>query len=158
MKSIEIFTDGSCLGNPGAGGYGIILKYKQVVRELSAGYFITTNNRMEMQAAITALEVLKEHCQVNLYTDSQYLRNGVTKWLINWQANNWRTSANKPVKNIDLWQRLALLLKQQNISWHWVKAHAGQVENERCDELAKQAANHPNLRDEGYEISIANDD
>lgn len=152
MKSIEIFTDGSCLGNPGPGGYGAVLKYQQHVKELSGGFTQTTNNRMELMAAIAALECLKEPCQIDLSTDSQYVRQGIMQWMQNWKRNNWRTSNKEPVKNKDLWQRLDAACQQHQIRWHWVKGHAGHVENERCDELAREAAsNNPTTVDSGFQ-------
>ncbi|WP_241623106.1 ribonuclease HI [Rosenbergiella australiborealis] len=149
-KQVEVFTDGSCLGNPGPGGYAAILRYGQHSKEFSAGYQLTTNNRMELLAAIIALEALSQPCDVTLTTDSQYVRQGITKWIHNWKKRGWKTTDKKPVKNIDLWQRLDLALKEHSIQWMWVKGHAGHSENERCDELAKQAANHPTLVDTGY--------
>lgn len=142
QKSVVIYTDGSCLGNPGPGGYGTILLYKQYRKELSGGFRLTTNNRMELLAAIIGLESLKDQCQVELTTDSQYVRLGITQWLTGWKRNNWRTSQKQPVKNKDLWQRLDLACSRHKINWHWVKAHNGHAENERCDELARAAATH----------------
>ncbi len=139
-KTVEIFTDGSCLGNPGPGGYGVVLKYNGHHKELSAGYTETTNNRMELMAAIAGLECLKRPCSVDLTTDSQYVRQGITQWLVNWKRNNWRTSNKEPVKNQDLWQRLDAACQPHEVRWHWVKGHAGHPENERCDELARVAA------------------
>lgn len=150
MKKIEIFTDGSCLGNPGPGGYGAILRYKNKEKELSGGYYLTTNNRMELMATIIALETLTERCDCALYTDSQYVRNGVTQWLPGWKKKGWRTSNRKPVKNIDLWQRLDAFLETQHIKWFWVKGHSGHPENERCDVLAVTAAHSPTLHDSGF--------
>lgn len=142
QKNVVIYTDGSCLGNPGPGGYGTILLYKQHRKELSGGFRLTTNNRMELLAAIISLESLKDACQVELTTDSQYVRLGITQWLTGWKRNNWRTSQKQPVKNQDLWQRLDLACSRHNVNWHWVKAHNGHPENERCDELARAAATH----------------
>lgn len=150
LKKIIIYTDGSCLGNPGAGGYGTILRYKNQEKELSCGYFETTNNRMELLAAIVALETLKEPCFVDLYSDSQYLKNGILSWIHNWKKNGWMTSAKKPVKNKDLWIRLDAVSARHTVKWHWVKGHSGQIENERCDVLAKNAALAPTLIDEGF--------
>lgn len=150
LKKIIIYTDGSCLGNPGAGGYGTILRYKNQEKELSCGYFETTNNRMELLAAIVALETLKEPCFVDLYSDSQYLKNGILSWIHNWKKNGWMTSAKKPVKNKDLWIRLDAVSAGHTVKWHWVKGHSGQIENERCDVLAKNAALAPTLIDEGF--------
>lgn len=143
LKQVEIFTDGSCLGNPGPGGYGAIMRYRQHEKTFSAGYRLTTNNRMELMAAIVALEALKEHCEVVLSTDSQYVRQGITQWIHNWKKRGWKTAEKKPVKNVDLWQRLDAALGQHKIKWEWVKGHAGHPENERCDELARAAASHP---------------
>jgi ribonuclease HI len=139
-KTVAIFTDGSCLGNPGPGGYGVVLKYQQHLKEMSGGFLQTTNNRMELMAAIVGLESLKEDCNVVLTTDSQYVRLGITQWLKNWKRNNWRTSQKEPVKNKDLWQRLDAASARHHIDWQWVKGHAGHPENERCDELARVAA------------------
>ena len=139
-KTVAIFTDGSCLGNPGPGGYGVVLKYQQHLKEMSGGFLQTTNNRMELMAAIVGLESLKEDCNVVLTTDSQYVRLGITQWLKNWKRNNWRTSQKEPVKNKDLWQRLDAASARHQIDWQWVKGHAGHQENERCDELARVAA------------------
>ncbi|PXZ07775.1 ribonuclease HI [Gilliamella apicola] len=152
-KKIEIFTDGSCLGNPGPGGYAAILKYKQTEKILSNGYYKTTNNRMELLAAIVALEQLKEACEVQLYSDSQYLRNGITNWIHGWKKNGWKTANKQPVKNVDLWQRLDELVKSHHIEWIWVKGHAGHIENERCDIIAKTQAESPSLHDTIFETS-----
>lgn len=150
-KTVAIFTDGSCLGNPGPGGYGVVLKYQQHLKEMSGGFVQTTNNRMELMAAIVGLESLKEACHVILTTDSQYVRLGITQWLKNWKRNNWRTSQKEPVKNQDLWQRLDAASLRHQVEWHWVKGHAGHPENERCDELARLAANSKNqLVDSGF--------
>ncbi|WP_276832620.1 ribonuclease HI [Frischella perrara] len=150
LKKIEIFTDGSCLGNPGPGGYAAILRYKQNERILSEGYYRTTNNRMELLAAIVALEAVKEKCYITLYSDSQYLRNGIMSWIFNWKKNGWKTSQKKSVKNADLWRRLDNVATVHQIDWHWVKGHAGHEENERCDIIAKEAANSPSKTDEGF--------
>ena len=153
-KTVAIYTDGSCLGNPGPGGYGVVLKYKQHCKELSGGFRLTTNNRMELLAAIFALETLKDSCDVNLTTDSQYVRLGITQWLAGWKRNNWKTSQKQPVKNQDLWQRLDLASQAHNVSWHWVKGHAGHPENERCDVLARTAAEaKPSAIDQPFELS-----
>ncbi len=122
LKQVEIFTDGSCLGNPGPGGYGAIMRYRQHEKTFSAGYRLTTNNRMELMAAIIALEALKEHCEVVLSTDSQYVRQGITQWIHNWKKRGWKTAEKKPVKNVDLWQRLDAALGQHKIKWEWVRA------------------------------------
>ena len=136
-ESIEIFTDGACSGNPGPGGWGALLRYKGKERELCGGEAGTTNNRMEMLAAIMALEALKRPSLVDLHTDSTYLRDGITKWIHGWKRNGWKTAAKKPVKNVDLWQRLEAALAPHEVRWHWVKGHAGHPENERADELAR---------------------
>ncbi|WLT09113.1 ribonuclease HI [Bartonella apihabitans] len=138
MKQVEIFTDGACSGNPGPGGWGVLLRWNGVTKELYGGEADTTNNRMELTAAIKALNVLKESCKVDLYTDSVYVRNGISSWIDSWKANNWKTSAKKPVKNAELWQQLDEARSRHKVSWHWVKGHAGHPENERCDELARK--------------------
>ncbi len=137
--TVEIFTDGACSGNPGPGGWGAILRYKSTEKELSGGEPLTTNNRMELMAAIIALETLNRPSTVRLSTDSVYVRDGITKWLPNWKRNGWKTAAKKPVKNDDLWQRLDIAQAPHRIEWIWIKGHAGHVENERCDELARAA-------------------
>ncbi|MFZ8898655.1 MAG: ribonuclease HI [Alphaproteobacteria bacterium] len=137
--TVEIFTDGACSGNPGPGGWGAILRYKSAEKELSGGEPLTTNNRMELMAAIIALETLNRPSTVRLSTDSVYVRDGITKWLPNWKRNGWKTAAKKPVKNDDLWQRLDIAQAPHSIEWIWIKGHAGHVENERCDELARAA-------------------
>lgn len=140
MQRVEIFTDGACSGNPGAGGWGVILRCRGVEKELSGGERETTNNRMEMTAVISALQALKCSCNITLYTDSRYVLDGVTKWLPNWKKNNWKTANKKSeVKNMDLWQTLDSLLPQHEIRWVWVKGHNGHPENERVDELARLA-------------------
>jgi len=136
---VEIFTDGACSGNPGPGGWGAILRFGVVERELAGGEPVTTNNRMELMAAIAGLEALKRPCRVRLYTDSQYLRDGITRWLPAWKARGWRTAAKAAVKNIDLWQRLEAAAAPHQIEWHWVRGHAGHPENERADALARGA-------------------
>lgn len=137
MKKVEIYTDGACSGNPGPGGYGVILKYNENVKELSGGASNTTNNRMEMTAVITALEALKEPCNVDLYSDSKYIIDAITKgWAKKWQANNWIKSDKKKALNSDLWEKLLCLLEKHDVNFIWVKGHAGHPENERCDQLA----------------------
>ena len=136
MKQVSVFTDGACRGNPGPGGWGAVLRFGDTEKELCGGEPATTNNRMEMTAAIRALEALRERCRVTLYTDSAYLRNGITEWLPNWRRRGWRTANRKPVKNQDLWEALAVLTERHEVSWHWVKGHSGHPENERADELA----------------------
>jgi ribonuclease HI len=146
VKKITIYTDGSCLGNPGPGGWGAVLRYGGHEKELSGGLADTTNNRMEISAVLEALAALKEPCIVDLHTDSQYVRKAVTEgWLENWQRNGWRTSGKKPVKNRDLWQRLLPLLARHSVHFHWVRGHAGQPENERCDALARAQAGRSGL-------------
>jgi ribonuclease HI len=137
QKKIEIYTDGACSGNPGPGGWGAVLRFQGKEREISGGNRSTTNNQMELQAAIEALKALKESCVVDLYTDSQYLRQGITQWIHNWKKNGWKTADKKPVKNQELWVQLDELVKTHSINWHWLKGHAGHPENERCDELAR---------------------
>ncbi len=134
---VEVFTDGACSGNPGPGGWGAILRYKGQERELNGGEADTTNNRMELLAAISALEALTRPCAVDLYTDSNYLRGGITQWIHGWRRNGWKTADKKPVKNVDLWQRLVEARDKHDVTWHWVKGHAGHAENERADELAR---------------------
>ncbi len=135
---VEIFTDGACSGNPGPGGWGVLLRYNGREKELFGGERHTTNNRMEMMAAIMALESLKRPVKAVLSTDSSYLKNGITKWLPGWKAKNWRTADNKPVKNVDLWKRLERAMERHDVQWRWVKGHAGHAENERVDALARQ--------------------
>src|ERR1051325_7354708 len=139
MPDVELFTDGACSGNPGPGGWAAILRYGTVEKELSGGENPTTNNRMEMMAAIAGLEALKRPCRVNLYTDSQYLRDGISRWLPAWKARGWKTADKKPVKNLDLWQRLEAAPAPHAIEWRWVRGHAGHPENERADALARTA-------------------
>ncbi len=136
---VAIFTDGACSGNPGPGGWGAILRFNGVEREISGGENPTTNNRMEMLAAITALETLTRPSAVDLYTDSTYVRDGITKWIHGWKRNNWRTASKKPVKNEDFWKRLEAAANRHDVAWHWVKGHDGHPENERADELARAA-------------------
>ncbi|MFP6773977.1 MAG: ribonuclease HI [Alphaproteobacteria bacterium] len=138
MDNVTIYTDGACSGNPGPGGWGALMQFGENERELKGGEPQTTNNRMELFAAIAALEALKRPCTVNLHTDSTYLRDGITKWIINWKRNGWRTAAKKPVKNVDLWQRLEEAIQRHEIAWHWVKGHAGDPGNEAADALARQ--------------------
>jgi ribonuclease HI len=135
---VVIHTDGACSGNPGPGGFGAILAFGDLVRELKGGEPHTTNNRMELMAAIAALEALKRPCLVDLHTDSQYLRNGVMSWIKQWKRNGWRTADKKPVKNVDLWQRLEAAMRKHRVRWHWVRGHAGDAMNERADELARE--------------------
>lgn len=141
LKEVTIYTDGACLGNPGPGGYGAVLRYKHHRKELSAGYKLTTNNRMELLAAIVALRALKERCRVTLYSDSRYVVDGITKgWAKKWQSNGWKRNKTDEAINPDLWEQLLLLCDQHEVTFEWVKGHAGNPDNERCDQLANQAA------------------
>ena len=139
LPHVVVHTDGACSGNPGPGGYGAILQWGEHTREIKGGEPHTTNNRMELMAAITALETLKRPCTVDIHTDSQYLRNGIMTWINGWKRNGWKTSDKKPVKNVDLWQRLDAALTNHIVHWHWVRGHAGHDLNERADELAREA-------------------
>jgi len=154
-KFVRIYTDGACIGNPGPGGYGTVLIYEGYRRELSGGYRLTTNNRMEMLAAIVALEALKESCRVTIHTDSEYLANAVEKgWARRWKANGWRRNKKEKALNPDLWERLITLCDGHEVEFKWIRGHAGDIENERCDTLANQAAQLSTLIiDEGYEAS-----
>ena len=136
---VEIFTDGACRGNPGPGGWGAILQFKYEEKELSGGAQETTNNRMELQAAIEGLRALKRPMRVAIHTDSTYVKDGITKWIVNWKRNGWKTAARKPVKNVDLWQALDDVLSGHDVEWYWVKGHAGHPGNERADALARAA-------------------
>jgi ribonuclease HI len=137
-SKVIVHSDGACSGNPGPGGWGALLEYNGTVKELSGGEALTTNNRMELTAAIMALEALKRPCAVAMYTDSNYVKDGISKWIHGWKKNGWKTADKKPVKNVDLWQRLDQALSRHEVSWHWVKGHAGHDANERADELARQ--------------------
>jgi len=139
-QRVELFTDGACLGNPGPGGWGALLRFGAREKELSGGEVQTTNNRMELMAAIGGLEALTRPCEIDLTTDSQYVKRGVEEWMARWRANGWRTSDKQPVKNRDLWERLSAALAAHTVRWHWVKGHAGHAENERVDVLARDAA------------------
>jgi ribonuclease HI len=138
LSRVEIYTDGACRGNPGVGGWGALLRFRDRELELSGGEPATNNNRMELTAAIRALEALKRRCEVALYTDSQYVRQGITTWLADWKRRDWRTSDRKPVKNQDLWLQLDALAAKHDIAWHWVRGHTGHPENERADQLANR--------------------
>jgi ribonuclease HI len=138
-EAVEIFTDGACSGNPGPGGWGALLRYKGRERTLSGGESVTTNNRMELMAAIRALEVLTRPCAVTLYTDSEYVKKGITEWLANWKRRAWKTVDKRPVKNVDLWQRLDTAVARHDVHWRWVRGHSGHPENERVDALARKA-------------------
>lgn len=154
MKKVTIYTDGSCLGNPGPGGYGAILSFNDTQKSISQGYILSTNNRMELMAPAKALAILKEKCNVDIYTDSQYVKNGINQWIHGWKKNGWRTSNKKAVKNVDLWQDLDAQCKKHQVNWHWVKAHAGNPQNEAVDDLAREAASGTKLiEDHGFEGS-----
>lgn len=140
MKTVKLFTDGACLGNPGPGGWACILRYRDISREMYGSEPHTTNNRMELTAAVRGLAALKERCEVEVVTDSEYLKNGITAWVKNWKRNGWMTSTKKPVVNQDLWQQLDELNARHQTTWSWTKGHADHPENNRCDELASQAA------------------
>ncbi|EKD84098.1 MAG: RNase HI [uncultured bacterium] len=140
LKQVELYSDGACSGNPGPGGWGALLRFKGIEKELSGGEGETTNNRMELMGVISGLESLKEACNVNVFTDSQYIANAFLKdWLTSWQKNGWKTAAKKPVKNRELWERLLAQANRHKLNWNWVRGHAGHPENERCDELAVAA-------------------
>jgi ribonuclease HI len=143
QQTVEIFTDGACRGNPGPGGWAAILRYGDTEKEIAGGEALTTNNRMEMTAAAAGLEALKRPCRVRLYTDSRYVLDGITQWLRGWKARDWRTADKKPVKNVDLWQRLDAAAAPHQVEWIWVRGHAGHPENERADALAR--ANVPSV-------------
>ena len=140
MKSVRLVTDGSCIGNPGPGGWAVILRYKENKRELSGGEARTTNNRMEMTAVVKGLQALREPCAVTLEIDSQYVKNGVTRWMNRWKRNGWMTAEKEPVKNQDLWQDLEASMARHQVRWVWVKGHSKHKDNNRCDKLAKDAA------------------
>ena len=143
-KAVEIFTDGACRGNPGPGGWGVLLRWKEHEKTLHGGEAHTTNNRMELLAAIQGLETLKRPCRVILTTDSRYVQQGISQWLPNWKRRGWRTKDKKPVKNVDLWQRLDEAVNQHQVQWRWVKGHSGHPENERADQLANQGIDELN--------------
>ena len=138
-ETVDLFTDGACSGNPGPGGWGTILRFRGTEKELSGGEMQTTNNRMELMAAIAGLEALKRAVKVRVHTDSMYLKDGITKWIHGWKKKGWKTADKKPVKNVDLWQRLEKAIAEHDVSWHWVRGHSGHAENERADELARKA-------------------
>lgn len=139
MDHVEIFTDGACSGNPGPGGWGVVMRAKNTEKELAGAEKDTTNNRMEMMAVIAGLEALKRPCKVTVTTDSQYVMKGMTEWLPGWKAKNWRTASKQPVKNADLWQRMEAAAAKHQLEWHWVRGHTGHAENERADQLAVAA-------------------
>ncbi len=139
-KKVYIYSDGSSLGNPGPGGWGTVLKYKDTIKEISGGNKYTTNNQMELQGAIEGIKLLKEPCDIELISDSKYVVQGINEWLPNWIKNNWKTASKKPVKNVELWKNYVILSQQHRVHAVWVKGHAGHIENERCDTLARQEA------------------
>lgn len=136
--AVELYTDGACSGNPGPGGWGVVLRWRGHEKDMFGGELDTTNNRMEISAVIGGLRALNRKCMVHIYTDSQYVKNGMTSWIFGWKKNGWKTADKKPVKNADLWQELDQLCRNHTIEWHWVKGHAGHPENERADALARQ--------------------
>ncbi|MCX7816840.1 MAG: ribonuclease HI [Syntrophales bacterium] len=152
LKEVVMYTDGACLGNPGRGGYGVVLLYGKFRKEISGGYRLTTNNRMELMAVISGLMQLKEPCRVTVYVDSQYVVNAVNKgWVKNWKKNGWKRSGNKKVANVDLWEKLLKLCERHEVSFVWLKGHDGDPHNERCDELSREAAMKNNLpEDPGF--------
>ena len=145
-KQVVIYSDGACKGNPGPGGWGAVMEYGDARKLLHGGELVTTNNRMELMAAIEALALLRRPCKVALYTDSQYMRKGITEWLHNWKRNGWRTAARKPVKNADLWQRLDEVAQPHEIAWHWIKGHSGHPGNELADQLANKGVDEVRMR------------
>ena len=145
MKRVKIYTDGACKGNPGRGGWGAVLQYGNSEKEISGFQDETTNNIMELTAAVEALKLLKEPCEITLTTDSTYVKNGISKWIFSWKKNGWKTASKKSVKNKELWQELELLSKNHSINWKWVKGHSGHPENERCDQLANEAISKMSL-------------
>ncbi|XBC39442.1 MAG: ribonuclease HI [Buchnera aphidicola (Nurudea shiraii)] len=150
LPYIKLFSDGSCLKNPGPGGYSSIIKYNQYELIISSGFYCTTNNRMELMGVIKALEKLKKPCIIEIFTDSQYVKNGIVLWIKKWKLNNWKTTHNKKVKNIDLWLRLSNISYLHQITWKWIKGHSGHIENEKCNTLAQNSAKHPTSEDIGY--------
>jgi len=155
MKKVVAHSDGGCHGNPGPGGWGVVLTYGSHRRELSGGEMATTNNRMEINAAIEALTALKEPCEVDFFTDSEYVKNGVTKWISQWKKNGWKTKERKPVKNADLWRKLDVASTTHLIHWNWLKGHSGHVENERCDQLANAAIGEIKAKHAPAELKVA---
>jgi ribonuclease HI len=152
LRQVEAWTDGACSGNPGPGGYGVYLRYGQHCRSINGGFRKTTNNRMELMAAIVALETLNKPCAVVLYTDSQYVKQGITAWLPGWRARGWKTAARRPVKNVDLWQRLDAASGRHQVDWRWVRGHTGVEGNEKADQLAREGAlKGGDQIDEGFE-------
>ncbi len=146
IKTVELYTDGACSGNPGPGGWGVVLRYNGHEKEINGGEKETTNNRMELMAAIKGLEALKHKCRVELYTDSKYVMDGITKWIHGWKEKGWKTANKKPVKNQDLWKMLDKQMEKHDVNFHWVKGHNGHPENERADELARKGIDFPQLK------------
>jgi ribonuclease HI len=146
MTEVKVFTDGACRGNPGPGGWGVVMRYGDHEKELYGGEAATTNNRMELMAAIQALEALTRRCRVDITTDSVYVRSGITEWMAKWKRNGWRTADRKPVKNQELWQRLDAAAQRHEVHWHWVRGHTGHPENERADQLANRGIDELNLQ------------
>jgi ribonuclease HI len=155
VKQVIIYCDGACQGNPGPGGWAAVLQHGEKRKEVCGAVLATTNNRMELQAAIEGLRALKEPCEVQMFTDSEYLRNGITSWIRGWKFKGWMTKQRKPVKNVDLWRELDGLASAHNVAWHWLKGHAGHVENERCDSLAVQQINLLRSKNKSAEFETA---
>jgi ribonuclease HI len=155
MKEVTIHCDGACQGNPGPGGWAAVLQYGETRRQVCGAVLATTNNRMELQAAIEGLRALKEPCEVQVFTDSEYLRNGITSWIRGWKYKGWKTKDRKPVKNVELWQELDSLASNHKVTWHWLKGHAGHVENELCDVLAVQQVTLLRMRHKPEELRHA---
>lgn len=150
IKLVTIFSDGSCLGNPGPGGYGTLIKYKKHEKIFHAGFYLTTNNRMELMGVIKGIEKIKEQCLIKVITDSQYVQKGVCIWLHNWKKNKWKNKNKKSIKNLDLWIKLNNLIYFHKIKWIWIHGHSGNINNEKCDSIAKMSAKNPYLIDFGY--------
>ncbi|WP_343188366.1 ribonuclease HI [Buchnera aphidicola (Ceratoglyphina bambusae)] len=150
MNKIHIYIDGSCIKNPGPGGYGILLKYKNFEKKISKGFYLTTNNRMELMAAIESLKCLKKKCLVTIITDSKYVILGISNWIKKWKMKKWKNTKKNVIKNLDLWKKLYNLTKKHKIEWIWIKGHKGNYENNICDKLAKNAAKNPIKNDNGY--------
>ncbi|AAO26957.1 ribonuclease HI [Buchnera aphidicola str. Bp (Baizongia pistaciae)] len=150
LKTIKIFSDGSCLGNPGPGGYSFIIQHLEYENISSSGFYLTTNNRMELMGIIVATESLKQPCCITISTDSQYVQKGILYWIKNWKTKGWKTSRKTYVKNVDLWLRLEKSLNLHQVTWKWIKSHSGNKKNEQCDHLARESAKFPTLKDFGY--------
>ncbi|XRX42426.1 MAG: ribonuclease HI [Buchnera aphidicola (Eriosoma harunire)] len=150
LKLIKIFTDGSCLGNPGPGGYATLIQYEKYEKIFHAGFYYTTNNRMELMGVISGIEKIKKPCLLHIFTDSRYVHNGITIWINRWKEKKWKNTMNKKIKNLDLWIHLNDLISHHNITWMWIHGHSGHKENEKCDSLARLSASNPYLIDIGY--------